>query len=122
MEAEGWPIFSPPPSIADLCGELVGGMDPAEWLEGEEAIGLGDPMQGVEEKSGEELGVDGGNATGQGCRNLMSERKRRQRINRQIIALRSLVPYMSRVRYTSSTKLFACLHVGFFFFSHYTFS
>lgn len=114
-EAEGLPIFSPPPSIADVFGELVGGMDPAEWVEGEGALGLGDPMQGVEEKSG----VSGGNAGGKGCKNLMSERKRRERINRQIIALRSLVPYMSGVHILTqivTLSALSCsimLHVGF---------
>lgn len=119
-KAEGLPIFSPPPSIADLSGEVVGGMEPAEWLEGEGALGLGDPMQGVEENSG----VNEGNAGGKGCKNLMSERKRRERINRQMIALRSLVPYMSRVHILNqivSLSALSCsimLHVGFFFSHH----
>ncbi|XP_068657678.1 transcription factor bHLH35-like [Aristolochia californica] len=49
------------------------------------------------EEENEEGGLEEGNLGNAGCKNLLSERNRRRRLNQQLLALRSLVPCISKM-------------------------
>ncbi|KAL6012754.1 hypothetical protein ACLOJK_003243 [Asimina triloba] len=100
------PIFSPTQSEYGCMLEAIE-MELLSRPQQDGGAGALRSSSNEEEEIEEDAVEDGGRVEegSAGCKNLVSERNRRRRLNQQLLALRSLVPCISKVSFSSSITL-----------------